>query len=331
MLAKSLLQLCLLPRCFGAPARCLRWSMLSCGDGGGALRGFAPVRRLTAARKGGEVPRAVTAAAASAAGSSAHMTVAPVSSSVDAALSNKRRTADPSTTPADAPDEPIPIKKPARRTAAPRTTSIDAPGSPVLILKRPSGRTAASGATSAGAPGKPEPSMNQSGRRTAGTVSVDALLDEERTAPSTAAPSISSASTAGLVLAGKKKPGCTSKYVGVCWDARYQKWRAQVFFGGATHFLGYFDIEEEAGRACLDAAPRRELTSSYLGVSWCKKSRKWRAEVRVDRKLHVLGFFEAEIDAARAFVIGRSRLRAKASSSGPGERGSSTPTNPASN
>jgi hypothetical protein len=138
--------------------------------------------------------------------------------------------------------------------------------------------------------------MNQSGRRTAGTVSVEALPNEERTAPS-------------QVLPGKKKPGLTSQFVGVCWDARMRKWRAQLCVGGKNRFLGIFDSEEEAGRAYLDAAPRREHTSSYLGVCWSTTHRKWRAEVRVDQQLHVLGYFKTEKDAAHAFVEARSRLR----------------------
>jgi hypothetical protein len=42
-------------------------------------------------------------------------------------------------------------------------------------------------------------------------------------------------------------------------------------------------------------------TSKYLGVSWNKKSNKWRAEIRVDGKDYYLGLFTVEEDAARAY------------------------------
>jgi hypothetical protein len=40
----------------------------------------------------------------------------------------------------------------------------------------------------------------------------------------------------------------TSRYRGVCWDARKNKWRAGVKLNYKLHNLGYFDSEEEAAR-----------------------------------------------------------------------------------
>lgn len=43
---------------------------------------------------------------------------------------------------------------------------------------------------------------------------------------------------------------------------------------------------------------RKNSTSKYLGVHWDKKSRKWRANIRVNRILIHLGYYDSEEDAA---------------------------------
>lgn len=48
-------------------------------------------------------------------------------------------------------------------------------------------------------------------------------------------------------------------------------------------------------------------TSSYRGVSWDRASRKWRARVRLHGKLHALGSFENERDAAEAAAAFRRK------------------------
>lgn len=45
----------------------------------------------------------------------------------------------------------------------------------------------------------------------------------------------------------------------------------------------------------------RDSSSEYKGVVWYKKVNKWRASIRVNYELHVLGFFELAADAARAY------------------------------
>src|ERR1035441_10438605 len=39
-------------------------------------------------------------------------------------------------------------------------------------------------------------------------------------------------------------------------------------------------------------------TSQYLGVSWCKSNKKWRAQIRVNGKVVHLGYYETELAAA---------------------------------
>jgi outer membrane cobalamin receptor len=48
---------------------------------------------------------------------------------------------------------------------------------------------------------------------------------------------------------------------------------------------------------------KNNLSSIYKGVSWNKEKRKWRAQIRYeDRQMH-LGYFNNEIDAAKAYDL----------------------------
>jgi len=46
--------------------------------------------------------------------------------------------------------------------------------------------------------------------------------------------------------------------------------------------------------------PIKGASSRYKGVSWNKKIKKWQAGIKCDKKPYLLGYFENEIDAARA-------------------------------
>ena len=46
-----------------------------------------------------------------------------------------------------------------------------------------------------------------------------------------------------------KKAGASSKYIGVCWYANGNKWRAQASVDYKVHHIGYYDNEEEAAHA----------------------------------------------------------------------------------
>jgi hypothetical protein len=47
--------------------------------------------------------------------------------------------------------------------------------------------------------------------------------------------------------------------------------------------------------------PRRNYSSEYKGVSWCKRDKKWRVHIRVNSHLVSLGIFNNEIDAAKNY------------------------------
>ena len=47
--------------------------------------------------------------------------------------------------------------------------------------------------------------------------------------------------------------------------------------------------------------------SKYTGVSWCKLSKKWKAQIHLDGKKIHLGIFKNELDASKAY---QNRLKA---------------------
>lgn len=46
---------------------------------------------------------------------------------------------------------------------------------------------------------------------------------------------------------------------------------------------------------------KKNTSSKYTGVSWCKKSKKWTARIRVNRKQKYLGCFNCETEASKAY------------------------------
>ena len=53
----------------------------------------------------------------------------------------------------------------------------------------------------------------------------------------------------------------TSKYIGVSWDSKNNKWRAQISYNKKVSYIGLFDNEIEAGEAYVKR--KRELDSIY--------------------------------------------------------------------
>ena len=51
----------------------------------------------------------------------------------------------------------------------------------------------------------------------------------------------------------KDKKGCSSKYTGVNWSKRANKWRANIIIKGKQEHLGYFNDELEAAKAYQNA------------------------------------------------------------------------------
>lgn len=56
------------------------------------------------------------------------------------------------------------------------------------------------------------------------------------------------------------------------------------------------------------AAAYAKLSSRFLGVTWHKGRRQWRATILYGGRRRDLGFFSTEIEAARAYDIGHGAL-----------------------
>lgn len=52
---------------------------------------------------------------------------------------------------------------------------------------------------------------------------------------------------------------------------------------------------------CMNRGLRVDNSSGYKGVSWDKKTRKWRARIKVDRKDKTLGYFDTPEEAYTAY------------------------------
>ena len=114
------------------------------------------------------------------------------------------------------------------------------------------------------------------------------------------------------------KTGYSSKYRGVSWKKRGQKWNVRIRVDGKDKYIGSFSDEIVAGRA-YDAyvvaknlnkplnfggnasAKGHVATSRFRGVGWHKRDKKWRVAIRVNGKQKSIGHFDNELEAAHAY------------------------------
>lgn len=121
-------------------------------------------------------------------------------------------------------------------------------------------------------------------------------------------------------------------YKGVCLDRRYGLWQASIKLPKKRLFLGYFQTQREAALAYNAAAsehfgefarlnhvpdsptlddppvPRTVFSSSYRGVCWNKRQRKWVAYINKDKQRTNLGVHDSEEAAARAYDVAARQL-----------------------
>ena len=134
-----------------------------------------------------------------------------------------------------------------------------------------------------------------------------------------------------MTIIYKDEDNKKSKYVGVSWGKRHKKWQATIRIDGKNKNLGYYRKEKEAAckydeQAALfnkpvnfpqhegqeqvaKASARRDLSklpdvnrpSKYVGVSWSKRHKKWRAQIMTDGKKKTLGHYHDEEYAAHIY------------------------------
>ena len=73
-----------------------------------------------------------------------------------------------------------------------------------------------------------------------------------------------------------------SKFVGVGWDKKNRKWRAQIRHDGKNQHLGSFDDEHDAARAVDTAARRLRGEDAHGGRSGGRNW--WRLNFPTDRE-----------------------------------------------
>lgn len=129
----------------------------------------------------------------------------------------------------------------------------------------------------------------------------------------------------------KRKGQAASKYKGVCFDKRRNRWRAGIQVENRRINLGSFENEVTAARVRDGAAlyyhkefarlnfseeeaisykPKaismKPKTSKYIGVS--RLNKKWVANITVKNKHHYLGIFNTEEEALNARFAAEKRL-----------------------
>ncbi len=111
----------------------------------------------------------------------------------------------------------------------------------------------------------------------------------------------------------KKKYRGNTDSVGVHWCAYRRKFLSTIQENGKITFIGGFDKEKEASdnykRARLQIENgekvgliRKPLSSKYPGVTWHKREKKWRVQIKVDGKQKQIGSYKTELEAKEAYI-----------------------------
>ncbi|MGG1595974.1 HNH endonuclease [Terribacillus saccharophilus] len=121
----------------------------------------------------------------------------------------------------------------------------------------------------------------------------------------------------------------TSGYKGVTFDCSANKWRASITHNKKLQHLGFYDTKEDAALiynqeaikiygeyAFLNDVPFRKVTSTrinkssrFLGVTYDKRTKRYKSTIAHNKKTFNLGYFENELDAARFYNFWAFDLR----------------------
>lgn len=123
----------------------------------------------------------------------------------------------------------------------------------------------------------------------------------------------------------KSRSRASSKYKGVTFDGSRKKWLVYITVDKKRFYIGAFTCEGAAANAYnyyaekyhvdfayLNDVPfmtkdewrkycTRNTSSKYNGVSWDKNCGKWEAYVHIKRKKKNVGYFDDELEAAKAY------------------------------
>ena len=123
-----------------------------------------------------------------------------------------------------------------------------------------------------------------------------------------------------------------TKYVGVSWNKRTQRWIANIKINGKSKHLGYFDSDYDAAmkydeearqhgksvnvpihpsddqaekqkkpRKLSDIERMERQETEYVGVSWSKQQQRWHAWIHYGKKKNYLGLFDTDYEAAMRY------------------------------
>ena len=123
-----------------------------------------------------------------------------------------------------------------------------------------------------------------------------------------------------------------TKYVGVSWNKRTQRWIANIKIDGKSKHLGYFDSDYDAAmkydeearqhgksvnvpihpsddqaekqkkpRKLSDIERMERQETEYVGVSWSKQQQRWHAWIHYGKKKNYLGLFDSDYEAAMRY------------------------------
>jgi len=124
-----------------------------------------------------------------------------------------------------------------------------------------------------------------------------------------------------------KKKETSSKYRGVGWNIEKGKWKARIKYKTKEYNIGYYETEIEAAAACnvkvreicpteikriniienedeilkITANRVDNQSSKYRGVSFNKEKKRFQAYISYKKKTYKLGYFNNEIEAAKAY------------------------------
>lgn len=124
---------------------------------------------------------------------------------------------------------------------------------------------------------------------------------------------------------GINRLGCTSEYHGVCLNKKNKKYQASIQVDKKNYYLGTFIFEKDASNIYNDAIYNLEnnnfynwiktininvnKTSKYMGVSYIKKTNKWKSRIERNGITKHLGYFEDEISAYNAYVYAKKNIK----------------------